>query len=128
MPHLIVKDTRPGRRRRRCWRWTSEQKASYLDAFSRSDMSVEAFCDAMDLSPVTFVQWQRRARHAGSKLRPRDDAAAITFARVVACPPAEPGGGMRMIVRTATGHETALEGVDPTTAIHVVALLLSAGR
>jgi transposase-like protein len=136
MTQRIVKDGRSRPRRRRCGRWTPEEKARYLAAFRRSGATVIAFCRAMDLSPITFAQWQRDARRTARQSARVEVTASTEFARVEVVPAAARArevtstrtDAMRLIVRAATGHEAALDGVDPATAIRVVALVLEARR
>lgn len=90
-----------------------------------------AFCDEMDLSPITFTQWLRAGRRPAGKPT-RADAPAPTFARVnvvaaTACDTA-PSTAIRLVVRGVAGHEAALDGVDAQTAIQIVALMLEPGR
>ena len=136
MTQLIVKDGRSRPRRRRCHRWTPEAKAQYLATFRRSGATVRAFCRAMDLSPITFAQWQRDARRTAGQPARAKGRASTEFARVELVPAAgrsregtvQGTDTMRLVVRGATGHEAALDGVDPSTAIRVVALVLGAER
>jgi transposase-like protein len=134
MTQRIAKDGRSRPRRRRCGRWLPEEKARYLAAFRRSGTTVLAFCRAMDLSPITFAQWQRDARRTARQSTGAEVTASTEFARVEVVPVAaravtSPGtDAMRLVVRGATGHEAALDGVDPATAIRVVALVLGARR
>ena len=89
----------------------------------------------MDLSPITFAQWQRDARRTAGQSA-RAVASSPEFARVELVPAAGRGravtptgtDAIRLIVRAAGGHEAALDGVDPATAIRVVALVLGASR
>ena len=129
MTQLIVRDGRSRPRRRRCHRWTPEVKARYLAAFRRNGATVSAFCRAMDLSPITFAQWLREARRtAGKPPRPKGSA-STEFARVELVPAAAGSRDtIRLVVRGAIGHEAALDGVDPSTAIRVVALVLGGER
>lgn len=123
-------------RRRRCWRWTSADKARYVTAFHRSGKTVAAFCEAMDLSPTTFATWLRDARRTASKPTRVASVPAVTFARVACAPsalrsregPSERADAIRLVVRGAAGHEAALDCVDPTTALQIVALLLERPR
>jgi transposase-like protein len=136
MTQRIAKDGRPRPRRRRCHRWTPEEKARYLAAFRRSGTTVIAFCRAMDLSPITFAQWQREARRQARQPARAEVTASTAFARVEVVPVVARAraitttgtDAMRLVVRGATGHEAALDGVDPATAIRVVALVLGAER
>lgn len=136
MTQLIVKDGRSRPRRRRCHRWTPEAKARYLAAFRRSGTTVIAFCRAMDLSPITFGQWQRDARRTARQAAGAEVITAPEFARVEVVPVVDRGravtstgtDAMRLVVRGVTGHEAALDGVDPATALRVVALVLGARR
>lgn len=136
MTQLIVKGGRSRPRRRRCHRWTPEAKARYLTAFRRSGTTVIAFCHAMDLSPITFAQWQRDARRTARHSARAEVTASTEFARVEVVPvtsSARDGtstrtDAMRLVVRGARGHEAALDGVDPATALRVVALVLGARR
>jgi transposase-like protein len=133
MTQFITKDGRSRPRRRRCHRWTPEEKARYLAAFRRSGTTVIAFCRAMDLSPITFAQWQREARRTARQSTRAEVTASTEFARVevvpVAARPTSTGtDAMRLVVRGSTGHEAALDGVDSATAIRVVALVLGARR
>lgn len=90
----------------------------------------------MDLSPITFAQWQRDARRTARQSAGAEVTATTEFARVELVPVAArsrevtPTGTdvMRLVVRGATGHEAALDGVDAATAIRVVALVLGARR
>lgn len=90
----------------------------------------------MDLSPITFAQWQRDARRPTGKPVPAPATAAPAFARVdvVAAAPRPsamtPAGSttIRLVVRGVAGHEAALEGVDAPTAVQIVSLLLVPGR
>src|SRR6266536_817243 len=110
---------RSRRRRRRQHRWSAEEKARYLDAFWRSELSGVAFCREMDLSPATLRS--ENARHGAADER-------VSFARVEVVPtnaPAlmptgEPRAGMRLVVRGTAGHEAALDGVDAVTAGRLV--------
>src|SRR5829696_9120786 len=124
MTQLITKDGRSRPRRRRCHRWTPEEKARYLAAFRRSGRTLIAFCRAMDLSPMTFAHWQRAARRTAGRPARAVVASSTAFARVELVSAA--GGSrevtatgtdaIRLVVRGATGHEAALDGVDPSTA------------
>src|SRR5206468_4767729 len=100
MTQLIVQDgrSRP-RRRRRCGRWTPEEKARYLAAFRRSGATVIAFCRAMDLSPITFAHWQREARRPAGKPARVERSSNTEFARVELVPAATRS-------REATAKET----------------------
>lgn len=94
----------------------------------------------MDLSPITFAQWQRDARRTAVKPARATDRATTEFARVelvsaagrsregTAQGTAQGTDTIRLVVRGATGHEAALDGVDPSTAMRVVALVLGAAR
>jgi hypothetical protein len=90
----------------------------------------------MDLSPITFAQWQRDARRTARHSARAEGTASPEFARVEVVPVAARArevtstgtDAMRLVVRGATGHEAALDGVDPATAIRVVALVLGARR
>lgn len=90
----------------------------------------------MDLSPITFARWLRDARRTAGKPARATEGATTEFARVELVPAAgrsrevtaQGTDTMRLVVRGATGHEAALDGVDPSTAIRVVALVLGAPR
>jgi transposase-like protein len=135
MSQLITMKRRPRHGHRPYRRWSADEKARYLDAFPRSGLSGVAFCRAMDIPIATFTFWQRAARRAvtGAQRTPRS---AVAFARVEVVPPAptvrvwqeESRAGLRVLVRGATGHEVALDGVDDQTAVRVVALVLGRGR
>ena len=124
------------RRRRRCYRWSAAEKAHYLKAFRRSGDEVSAFCEAMDLSPVTFAQWQRDARHTAVMRRRLRGTPRPAFARVEVVAAATSASdvtltserAIRLVVRGAAGHEAALDGVDAATALHLVALVLARPR
>jgi transposase-like protein len=136
MTQLIVKDGRLRPRRRRCHRWTPEAKARYLTAFRRRSTTVIAFCRAMDLSPIMFAQWQREARRIVGTPARAAVRSSPEFARVELVPApahsreviAQETDTIRLVVRGASGHEAALDGVDSATAIRVVALVLGAPR
>jgi NaMN:DMB phosphoribosyltransferase len=90
----------------------------------------------MDLSSITFTQWLREARRAAGTPARTKVSANTEFARVEVVSAAGRSregtalgtDRMRLVVRGATGHEAALDGVDPSTAIRVVALVLGAPR
>jgi hypothetical protein len=102
----------------------------------RSGATVIAFCREMDLSPITFAQWQRDARRTAGKPARAGTTSGPAFARVevLAAAPQfgavtpERADAMPMVVRGATGHEAALDGVDAMTAIQIVALVLEPRR
>ena len=108
---------RPGHRAYR--RWSAEEKAGYLDAFPRSGLSGVAFCRAMGIPLATFTFWQRAARRAVTSAQ-QTPRSGVAFARVEVVPSAAPAhvpmdearAGLRVLVRGATGHEVALDGVD----------------
>ena len=132
MRQLTLQGGRSRRRHRRCYRWTPEEKARYLEAFRRSDESVAAFCEATDLSPITFTQWQREARRTAGKPGRAEGTTGAAFARVELIPAApQPidvtatrSTAIRLVVRGVAGHEAALDGVDAATAIQIVAVVL----
>ena len=81
----------------------------------------------MDVPLATFALWKREARRAAGE--------RVEFARVDVVPTAavpasigESRAGMRLgmwlVVRGVAGHEAALDGVDPVTAVRLVALVL----
>ncbi|HEY2854813.1 MAG TPA: hypothetical protein VGJ18_18285 [Gemmatimonadaceae bacterium] len=126
MTSLIpVGDGSPRHRRRRR-RWTAREKAAHLDAFRRSGSSAVAFCRARQIPHSTFALWQREARRTE----------AIAFARVELGPAITPGrervhergDAIRLVVRSVAGHEAALDGVDATTALQLVRLVLDSRR
>ena len=121
---VIASRRRPGGPRR----WTAADKAAYLAAFATSPLSIKAFCAEVGVPRATFTLWQgqaraearaqrvvpsRRQRHR--RRRPRQ---APEFARVELVPP--PTGGLRLIVRRATGLEAELTGLDGPTLVTVL--------
>lgn len=134
MSQLITMKRRPRPDHHPYRRWSAEEKAGYLDAFPRSGLSGVAFCRAMGIPIATFTFWQRAARRTGTSAQ-RTPRSGVAFARVeVVSPPTtarvltdESRAGLRVLVRGATGHEVALDGVDDRTAVRVVALVLGRG-
>jgi len=134
MTQLIV--TGGGRRHRRYHRWSAGERTAALEAFRQSGLSAVAFCRAAGIPLATFALWKRDARRGGEP-RPTTRRRAA-FARVTVVPAApviasESAGevwrpDVRIMVRSASGHEAALEGVDGATAMAVVALVLEQRR
>jgi len=125
---------REERRRRGPYRhWTAEEKARQLDAFARRRCSIEAFCRETGVPHSTLDLWRREAREARVAAErsglPAAEAppvfARVELTRAVAD---EPRGAIRIALRGMAGGEACLSGVDPLTALRVVALVLAAER
>jgi transposase-like protein len=120
-------------RRSRRRRWSAEEKAAHLAAFRESGLSGAAFCRGTGIPQSTFELWKREVRQ-GQRREPAPVAVTPSpFARVALVPslptPGTPlASALRLVVRTAAGHEATLDGVDDRTAVEVLGLLLGAAR